>query len=305
MNNSNSLPTIIDAYKLMGHFAQESLTLNFPDNAQHFQVQLDKYLSGLLSGVPESTRAIGKRWVNSQTKTTNLTSLKDAIQVADASNPKQIVKSAVLESSKSLPSNKISPRFILFLGDGENKTLTQAMQYAIGVSLGSEVTLIFFWPEHQWQTSLFYITAHEYFHLARNVIFEQFFTGQTMVNISSQKPDSLLDIILSEGLADTFAMSISDSHVPNWLNSFNEIEEKRAWEKILPHLDSTNPELIRGVLSGSQGNLPDWAGNFIGYLIVNSYLTTNPTVKIQDLVSIEYSEIFKNSNYTAGIPRRG
>ena len=101
--------------------------------------------------------------------------LPEMVNLAENSKTKQLVNQVLLECMDTVKLTNTNPRIVLILGDGNNETLTQAMQNAIGVSLGSKISLIFFWPQHHWKASISFAVAHEYSHLYQNSYVEKNF----------------------------------------------------------------------------------------------------------------------------------
>ena len=276
---SNTKPssfTIIEAYKLMGYFADQALTKQPNNPSAYFQEQLRTYMRGILTNIDPSLKTIAESWVLSQTTQSELRSIQQMAHLAENTKVKQLVNQVLLECIDMVGLTKINARIVLIIGDGNNQTLTQAMQNAIGVSLGSKISLIFFWPQHQWKDSLSFAVAHEYSHLCQNSYVEKRFIDGKMINGKTGKPDTLLDAVLNEGISDAFAMSLQPSFTPNWIRPLPIQQETLAWEAMSELRDSQDPLIIRSFLAGSTPTLPDWAGQYLGYKIVKQYINNNP-----------------------------
>jgi uncharacterized protein YjaZ len=65
--------------------------------------------------------------------------------------------------------------------------------------------------------------------------------------------------------------------------------------------DSEDPLVIRSFLAGSTPTLPDWAGQYLGYKIVNQYITNNPKVDFENLYTLGSEFIYNNSGYKPGL----
>tara|TARA_B100000686_G_scaffold253032_1_gene263889 strand:+ start:185 stop:1093 length:909 start_codon:yes stop_codon:yes gene_type:complete len=302
MSNTKSPSfTIIEAYKLMGYFAEQALEKQSDNASAYFQEQLRTYMRGILTNIDPSLTKIAESWVISQTMESELGSLQQMVNVAENTKIKQLVNQVLLQCIDIVKLNNINARIVLIIGDGNNQTLTQAMQNAIGVSFGSKISLIFFWPEHQWKNSLSFAVAHEYSHLCQNSYVEKQFIDGKMINGKTGKPDTLLDAVLNEGISDAFAMSLQPSFTPNWIHPLTIQEENLAWETMSELLDSEDPIIIRSFLAGSTPNLPDWAGQYLGYKIVKQYIINNPKDDFENLYTLGSDFIYNNSGYKPGL----
>ena len=122
-----------------------------------------------------------------------------------------------------------------------------------------------------------------------------------MINGKTGKPDTLLDAVLNEGISDAFAMSLQPSFTPNWIYPLPIQQETLAWEAMSELRDSEDPLVIRSFLAGSTPTLPDWAGQYLGYKIVNQYITNNPKVDFENLYTLGSEFIYNNSGYKPGL----
>ena len=80
MSNTKSPSfTIIEAYKLMGYFAEQALTKQPDNSSAYFQEQLRIYMRGVLTNIDPSLTKIAESWVLSQTTESELGSLKQMV----------------------------------------------------------------------------------------------------------------------------------------------------------------------------------------------------------------------------------
>lgn len=297
--------TVVPAYRLVGHFAEEAQNQVGTDPLTHFQERLRLYVHRLLSGMHSSFTEIGERWTMSQTGDPNLATLARAVQTADTGSPRTVVEDALVRCREALPRPDLSSRVVLLLGDGQSKVLTQAMQYATGVSLGSHAVLLFFWPAHHWKQSLAYTTAHEYIHLVRNYIFPRGLIDGQMVYTKNDEPDTLLDAMLSEGLADAFAQELFPEHKPHWIDGLSQEQELAVWPQVEQRLDTVDPLEIRHYLFGDDERVPVWTGHSIGYDVIKAYLQNHPGTQPASLVGIPFKALYEESGYRPGILVKG
>ena len=285
----------------MGYFAEQALAKQSDNPSSYFQEQLRTYMRSIMTNIDPSLTKIAESWVLSQTTESELGNLRQMVNLAENTKIKQLVNQVLLECTDVVELTDIRARVVLIIGDGNNETLTQAMQNAIGVSFGSKISLIFFWPQHQWKDSLSFAIAHEYSHLCQNSYVEKKFINGKMINDKTGKPDTLLDAVLNEGISDAFAMSIQPSFKPNWIHPLPIQQEALAWEAMSELLDSDDPMIIRSFLAGSTASLPDWAGQHLGYKIVQQYMINNPEADFENLYTLDSEFIYNNSGYKPGL----
>jgi uncharacterized protein YjaZ len=292
--------TIVAAYRLIGHYAEEALG---SPNHEHgnpldgFHSRWRTYIRRLLSGLDPALIEIGERWAASQTGDPDLNAFIRGINAADAVAPRSVVETALVRCSDVLPHPDLMARVILLLGDGESRVLTELMQGVTGVSLGSRTMMLFFWPVPHWPEILAYTASHEYIHLVRNYLFPRSMVDGRMVYVNSEKPDTLLDAMLTEGLADAFAEDLYPDRLPRWLTELSPEDEAAVWPQIQRSLRITDPGEIRRYLFGDSQSVPLWSGHAIGYGIVKSYLRHHPNANPASLVGLQPRTIYEESGY--------
>ena len=292
--------TVVPAYKLEGYFAEQALNQVEQPPLELFKQRLRLYVRRLLAGEQPAFIDIGERWTLTQTGDPELNAFIRAVNATDAVAPRGIVEQTLVRCSQELPRPDLSSRVVILMGDGESRGLTQAMQYANGVSLGSGVALLFLWPAHNWQETLAYITAHEYVHLVRNRLFPRGLTGGRMIYVKNDEPDTLLDAMVTEGIADVFAGGIVPEHLPHWTSALPPEIEKAIWPNVESRLNETDPLEIRRYLFGDGDRVPVWTGHAIGHAIVQSYMTTHPEARIASIIGLPVRTLFEQSGYQPG-----
>ena len=292
--------TVVPAYKLIGHYAEEALgqeTGQRGDPLDAFHERSRIYVRRLLSGLDPALIDIGEHWASSQVGDPDLRAFVQGTSAANAAAPRNVVETALVRCGDELPRPDLMARVILLLGDGQSRVLTQLMQGVTGVSLGSQTTLLFFWPVPRWPEILAYTACHEYIHLVRNYLFPRSMVGGRMVYVKSEAPDTLLDAMLTEGIADAFARGIYPDHLPRWVTELTPEDEAAVWPQIQRRLNFTDPGEIRRYLFGDSDRVPLWSGHAIGYSIVRSYLRRHPGAKPASLVGLQPHTIYEESGY--------
>ena len=117
------------------------------------------------------------------------------------------------------------------------------------------------------------------------------------VYIKSQVPETLLDAMIAEGIADAFAMDLHPDLQVSWTRALTPDVETRIWPKVRRRVGVSDPTEVRRVLFGDNDRIPQWTGYTIGYRMVRGYLDEHPGTRPATLVGLSASTIFEASNY--------
>ena len=118
--------------------------------------------------------------------------------------------------------------------------------------------------------------------------------------MKTQEPETLLDAMVTEGMADAFATALERSVSPPWIDALTPEQEGRLWPRVQRRLALSETTEIRRVLFGDNDRIPVWTGYTFGYRIVASYMKANQHVRPAGLASIPASVIYEASNYRPG-----
>ena len=177
--------------------------------------------------------------------------------------------------------------------------LVGQMNGVLGFSLGAQAMMVFLWPVDGWRDWLTYTVVHEYAHLVRNLLFPRGVSGGKLVYMKSQQPETLLDAMMAEGVADAFAMSICPDMRPRWTRALDDDQQRRMWPRVRRRLGVGDITEIRRMLFGDNDRVPPWTGYTFGYRIVASYLESNPDTHPAQLVSLPGSAIIAQTCYAS------
>ncbi|WHX28088.1 DUF2268 domain-containing putative Zn-dependent protease [Virgibacillus halodenitrificans] len=134
------------------------------------------------------------------------------------------------------------------------------------------------------ESSLKQAVAHEYHH---TVLFENNELGYT-----------LLESVLIEGKADTFAKIIYPEIQMPWSYFSSEENESQTWEVLKENMTSAMPSIQDEFFLGNTGKgLPQWANYKIGNKIMDSFIEENPNITIDDWTDMPANEILEKSKY--------
>jgi hypothetical protein len=93
---------------------------------------------------------------------------------------------------------------------------------------------------------------------------------------------TLLEALVSEGLADRFSIELLGVPVPPWCRAFPPDDTPRFLALAAPEFDSTTYQHGRWFFGGA--GLPRWTGYTLGYRLVEAYLAGRPGVTAAQLV---------------------
>ncbi len=129
----------------------------------------------------------------------------------------------------------------------------------VGYAPGKGKIIILADPSSEnFKEKLTYAIAHEYYH---NIWFKGY-TGNKF---------TLLDYLIFEGKADTFARILYPDFLPPWLGSSDSRRMMQLLNKIKGKLKSRNQDLLRNVMFGSD-EYPISGGYALGYYILKTFI---------------------------------
>ena len=289
--------TVIPAYRVVATFARQSKGLPFEEAVDTLELKVREYARNLFSMLHPSIMDLGERTVVAQLGDPDPEALIEALAEIDAGRPKEIVEKALRKCGEHLARPDLNTRAYLLPGDGESRVMVKQMNGVLGFSLGAQATAVFLWPVDGWQRWLTYTVTHEYVHLVRNLLFPRGPTGSRLMYIKTQVPETLLDVIVTEGIADAFATQIYPDVHPRSTEALTPEVEKRLWPKVHRRLEMSDTTELRRILYGDNDRIPPWTGYTIGYRIVKSYLKAHPGTHPASLVGLPASTIFQQSGY--------
>ena len=293
--------TAIPAYRVIRRFAKDVEGLSHDAMLDGLEAKVRTYVQHLLSGTHASFGELGQRMALTQLGDPDPHTLGHALETIDSGGAKTIVEEALRRCAQALPRPDLAARVLLLPGDGQSRVLTSQMKGVIGVSVGAQATLIFLWPTGDWERWLTYTISHEYVHLVRNLLFPRGVVGGMLVYQKSQEPETLLDAMVAEGIADAFALELYPDLEPTWTHALTPEAEELVWPKVRRRLAVSDTSEIRRVLFGDNDRIPVWTGYTIGFKIVRGYLELQPTARPASLAGLAARTIFEASGYSPSL----
>ncbi|MDA0769206.1 MAG: DUF2268 domain-containing putative Zn-dependent protease [Chloroflexi bacterium] len=289
--------SVVPAHRVVAKFARQAMHLSPSEAGDAIEQELRPYVRNLLSNLHPSFAELGERSAITHLGDPDPGKLVQALSEMEAGRAKEIAEEALRIAATHLPRPDINARVVILPGDSESTVLVQQMKGVLGFSLGAQVVLTFVWPTENWQRWLGYTMTHEYAHLVRNHLFPRGLAGGRLVYMRTQEPETLLDAMIVEGLADTFALGIVEHADPPWTEALSPDVERRIWPKVLRRLSVSDPSEIRRMLFGDNDRIPTWTGYTIGHHIVRRYMEVNGDASVAGMIGIPASTIFEASGY--------
>lgn len=236
------------------------------------EIILDPVYKNFISGGEFSTLA--DMYIDTTIR--QLEDLEDKLRMLYDNKVEMIVEDALEKSNQYLPG--VDTTVYIFPSTLEYYRLTRHGGVA-GCTLGSGKILLLVDPTVDgWESRLSYVVAHEYHH------------SVWTAKVFDKKKFTLLDYLVFEGRADSFANKVYPDEEVAWVNSIEYEEEKNIWSLISEQLNSEDGELLHNVMFG-------WGGYTIGYNIVQDFLKNNPEVSIEEWTKMDSREILDKSRY--------
>lgn len=136
-------------------------------------------------------------------------------------------------------------------------------------------------PTDGWLDEIYPAVTHEYYHA---------------VNFPDAAP-TLLDVLINEGLADSFTAILYPDFVPSWTRAFTIEEQAEVWRLMQGVLDTTERETIDRFVFGDGDTVPRQAGYTIGFAIVQAWLARHGDVPPAEWSRLSPREILDGSGY--------
>lgn len=221
----------------------------------------------------------------------DLDQLDESVQALRRFDIVQLAKTALQKSTATLPGSKIT--VCLFALDPDRQGFYSL--YMHGVSgFTASLTLIVIEVTHRgdWQDWVPYTVAHEYNH----AIYAQRMCQPECTPATWAKSD-LLDSLLMEGRADSFARTLYPDREAPWTHALTPEQEAAQWRGMQEYLSSTSVDRGR-FLFGDRNQIPQWTGYTIGFRIVQKYIQSHPNVRPVEWLTLDADQLLAESGYS-------
>ena len=200
---------------------------------------------------------------------------------------KEIIDATLLECNKYLQNDGLT--FNISPTTPEDKEIIKEMGGVTGITHDDKhISITIDTNIISWKEILKYTVAHEYHHAYCINSYDEAYRW------------TLLDYIVFEGNADSFAHLIYPNIIAAWTTALSETEKSALWVKISPDLQSKDDSLHNEVMFGGK-TYPIWGGYTLGFNIVQSALKNNPNLTVKAWTNLTASEMLEMSDYKCKI----
>jgi len=173
----------------------------------------------------------------------------------------------------------------IYAVDPERTFVRDYMGGVMGMTVGSGKIWIQIYPESIWRDWIPYTVAHEYHH-------------SVWTNRYLSQSFDLVDYLMFEGRADSFAHMVYPDVVAPWTEALTAEQEAAQWQAMQPYLGTLSGMTQRKFMFGGT-DVPRWAGYTIGFHIVQDYLKKHPSVSVDKWTALDAHDLLAESGYNA------
>jgi uncharacterized protein YjaZ len=174
----------------------------------------------------------------------------------------------------------------------DSATIASAAGEIYAIAAGDVIIVAMGGLQRGWQAEMANVIAHEYHHTVRNLS-----PNRNTVPTGDLLEVTLLERLVSEGMAVTFAQMIAPENVERVANGLSAAQEAQLWAEIVPLFATTDDEVHKRYLQGGIDHIPNNAGYTIGYHLVQAYLANNPAVPLAEWTLLGGQTIYEASGY--------
>lgn len=215
--------------------------------------------------------------------------LERSVELLSQSGVEDVVKEALLKTAAVLPGPNttvhllaMNPQYKYLF---EQNNLSELNTGVMAITVGAGKIIVSIDPTvHTWRDVLPFVIAHEYHHSA--------WTARNFETIDF----SLLEYLVFEGRADSFAKIIFPQTDTPWTHIIDSVQEKSVWERLKGKLNRREAKLNDSIMNGDVG-IPAGSGYTIGFHIVQSFLKNNPQMDILQWTDLDAGTIYEKSGY--------
>ena len=273
--------TIVRGYEGMSHYA-DAASYSDPKNYsalfnRHEFQRYERQCAGL---GPE--RETSRTWL--RTPINDIDALQLSLQQIKQSDVDRRAREAVERAATTLPGGPVTICIFAYPPDIQSsKFVADVMGGAMGFADARGSLWLQLLPTDGWLDEIYPAVTHEYYHA---------------VNYPDDGAAlSLLDVLVSEGGADSFTAILYPDFVPQWANALTPAQQAEVWSKMQPVLDTTNRATIDRYVFGNGSTVPRQAGYTIGFQIVQAWLRRHPEVPPAEWSRLSPRAILEGSGY--------
>ncbi|MBK1812793.1 hypothetical protein JHL18_19405 [Clostridium sp. YIM B02505] len=215
--------------------------------------------------------------------------LKQQIKLLKEMNLDEI-KNEFLGAAKALP-NYDDDKIVIAIYplDDEETNIKEQQNGVQGVSVFGNMLIQVNPFAKEYSKWIPYVFAHEYHHSVWGNYWHVVHGGST---------GSLIEALLIDGQADSFAKSINPTLNPKWISQISENQEKELWNNHYSKLlNETNFDYGTYMFGNEELGIPWCTGYFFGYRIIDSFRKIYPDITPKELIETSSEEILLKSGY--------
>ena len=216
----------------------------------------------------------------------DLNGLQRVLSALQAAGVEAQVQAIYEHITRYLPSALPERAVALLALDPADTAVSERMGGVVGECVGDNI-LLRVNPVEGWLDWLKYTLAHEYHHAS---------WGYHHYALKGRQGWQLLDALITEGEADSFARLLYPHLSPNWISALTPEQELEQWEALRPLLSSSDSALYPRFMFGDAVT-PPGTGYTIGYHIVQAYLRRHPAEIVSEWLDHDPQAILAGSGY--------
>lgn len=196
-----------------------------------------------------------------------------------------IISSALAKCNKEVKNDSIT---IYILPSNNNiKNVMEGKGGVSALTAGSKQILLTLDPGiSKWTEMLPYNVAREFD-----------YSYWTKMDFKNAPQRTLLDYLVLEGRADSYAHLIYPDVDCPWTKVLPADVESQIWNRIKGQLNNTDVAFQYDVMYGSKSQYPLWGGFALGYHIVQSSLKNHPELSPTEWINLPSAKILEMSDY--------
>jgi uncharacterized protein YjaZ len=278
---------IVRGYEGMGRYAEAAVGADQKKRAALYDQLVNQPYRKSCSGEGD---AFSMSRSTLQTPIADVQALRAAVAEVAGEHVEPRISEALRNATRLLPADEITVCLFVFPPDSPMASLVrEKMSGLMGFNEAPRVFWLQVLPVAGWSAQIQYGAAHEFEH--------------SMAYTASSAKVSLLEMLLAEGRADSFATLLYPERVPPWTRALTDDQERAVWEAMQPFLSSEDDGIIdKYVFGRPDDDVPLWAGYTIGYRIAQSYLQRNSGEPPQRWAALDARTLLAKSGYMEGIP---
>ena len=210
-----------------------------------------------------SNRQTARNWLLSPIS--DIDALREVIARIKESDVTDRVLEAAERAAQELPDAPVTICIFAYPPDIESTAfVADVMGGAMGFVDAKGSLWLQLLPTDGWLDEIYPAVTHEYYHAVNYP--------------DASEALTLLDVLINEGLADSFTAILYPDFVPEWTQALSAAQQAAVWPLMKADLDATDSATIDRWLFGDGDEVPRQAGYTIGFEIVQAWLKRNPDI---------------------------